>query len=72
MSRYLIGSREPTINPAVADSIKKDPTVKVLKALGSEDDPRTFVVEMTDDKAEQLKTQFKGLIVEQDQSLDLL
>jgi homoaconitase/3-isopropylmalate dehydratase large subunit len=73
VQRYLIGSgtgASASDVSEVAEVLKRDRNVKVIKMLGPESSPNIVVAEMTPQKADKLKKRFAGrFIIEPDAPL---
>jgi hypothetical protein len=69
--RYLVGNAPPHILSTLAERYRMDPEIELLNVLGPADQPRLLVIETTAERAEQLKQQAPGLIVEPDAPLHL-
>jgi hypothetical protein len=68
--QYLIGSVPAASLAAVADVLRADPDVEVVKLQGSAERPEMIVARMSPQRAERLKQEFGGgLTVEPDAPL---
>jgi hypothetical protein len=67
--RYIVGSAEPGLLSTLVEMLRADPQIDLLQVKGPADRPSLLVIETTADRAEQLKQQFHGLVVEPDAPL---
>jgi hypothetical protein len=56
---------------ALAEQCRLDPEIDLVNVLGPADQPHLLVIETTAERAEQLKQQTPGLIIEPDTPLHL-
>jgi hypothetical protein len=67
--RYLVGGATPDLLSTLIETLKADSQIDLLQVKGPADRPSILVIETTADRAEQLKQQYHGLIVEPDAPL---
>jgi hypothetical protein len=67
--RYMVGSAEPGLLSTLVGMLRADPQIDLLQVKGPADRPSMLVIETTADRAEQLKQQFRSLVVEPDAPL---
>jgi hypothetical protein len=72
--RYLVSSviydhPAPTSLSSLAKVLKEIPDVELLEVMGPQDNPHTLLVSMTPDRAKQLKKQFQGQFIFEEDSM---
>lgn len=72
--RYLVSAASfdhpaPTGLSSLAKVLKETPDVELLEVMGPQDNPHTLLVSMTPDRAKQLKKQFQGQFIFEEDSM---
>ncbi len=71
--RYMIGNAGSLSLTSIAERLRQDPQVDLVKVVGPPDHPSVLVVEMPADHAEQLKSRYADeLVIEPDLPLNPL